>query len=389
MSILRLISMSDEESIDPDDIRKRILRELEIQGFKVNPHIKPPLESKELLKNIHRRKKMERIRHHRKRLKRCLRAVKEHTINGADLDPERIDLEIREILPNDGDADIAFWWDLVWWSLPHTKMYGRQIRLLLWDKGHDSPFGLLSLQSPPIRSNVRDNFLGIPEDEHDYWINQGMYAQRVGAFPPYNDLLGGKFVAMTMVSNELREIYERKYEGLRTLLKDRILPARLLFVTTTSAYGKSSMYDRIRYKEDEIGEAIGFTSGTGTFHIPEDVYQDLIKFMAAQGKDVSRGFGTGPSRKLRLTYEGLQLLGIGRLITHNVRRSIYVFFTVNNFSDIVKHEAEPEWKDYSFSNLFKYWHKRYCLPRAERIDRWRDFDSQEFIRNAEALLDVT
>ena len=380
--------MSDQESINTDDLRERILEELKAQGFRVNPHVQAPTESKELLKEIHYRKRMERIKHHRRKLKKSLSTVMEHMVDGTILEPENISLELREVHPEDEEADLAFWWDLMWWSLPYTKMYGRQIRLLIWDKGHDSPFGLLSLQSPTIRSNIRDTYLEIPKDEHDYWINQGMYAQRVGAFPPYNDLLGGKFVAMTMLSNELRTIYRRKFEGRRTLLRNRILPARLLFITTTSAYGKSSMYDRIRYKEDKIGKMIGFTSGTGTFQFPENLYSELLSLMADRGVDVSRGFGTGPSRKLRLTYKGLQLLGIGGAITHNVKRSIYMFLTVRNLSDIVKTGAEPEWKDYPFSDLFKFWHKRYCLPRAGRIDRWQHFDSHEFVENARALLDA-
>lgn len=40
-----------------------------------------------------------------------------------------------------------------------------------------------------------------------------MNAQRVGALPPYNELIGGKIVALAMTSNEIREKYKQKYKG--------------------------------------------------------------------------------------------------------------------------------------------------------------------------------
>jgi len=54
----------------------------------------------------------------------------------------------------------------------------------LWDKTHDAPFGLISLQSPLLKMAVRDNYLGIPGDELDRWVNKSLHAQRVGALPP-------------------------------------------------------------------------------------------------------------------------------------------------------------------------------------------------------------
>jgi hypothetical protein len=55
------------------------------------------------------------------------------------------------------------------------------MRFIIWDKTHDAPFGLISLQSPILKQAVRDRNLGIPNEELDYWVNRSMYAQRVGA----------------------------------------------------------------------------------------------------------------------------------------------------------------------------------------------------------------
>ena len=36
-----------------------------------------------------------------------------------------------------------------------------------------------------------------------------MQAQRLGALPPYNELIGGKMVALSLTSNELRGEYRK------------------------------------------------------------------------------------------------------------------------------------------------------------------------------------
>src|SRR3989337_111553 len=153
------------------------------------------------------------------------------------------------------------------------------MRFLLWDITHNCPFGLFALQSPVLKMSVRDNALGIPNKELDIWVNRSMNAQRVGALPPYNELLGGKLVALGLTSNEIREAYKSKYENYETILKGRRMEPDLLFITTTSAFGKSSLYNRLKYREERVAECIGYTQGAGSFHIPEELYQDILKFL--------------------------------------------------------------------------------------------------------------
>lgn len=52
-----------------------------------------------------------------------------------------------------------------------------------------------------------------------------MNAQRVGALPSYNELIGGKMVALAMTSNEIREKYKQKYKGYVSLIKKRKIDA--------------------------------------------------------------------------------------------------------------------------------------------------------------------
>ena len=92
----------------------------------------------------------------------------------------------------------------MWWSMPYQPSYGRRMRYMLWDAYHDAPFGMFLLQSLLLRMRARDEYLGIAGGDADVWANQSMSAQRVGALPPYNELLGGKMAALAMTSDEVR-----------------------------------------------------------------------------------------------------------------------------------------------------------------------------------------
>ncbi|GAH79453.1 unnamed protein product, partial [marine sediment metagenome] len=212
------------KKINGKELKNKIIKYLISQGFKINPHLRLVEQSKDSIRKVHHLKRKEQLRNHSKFLLRNLNLVKNHCVSGKNLDPNKINLELIEINSGSKYEKIFLWWNLIWWSLPYTRPIGRQMRFLLWDIEQDAPFGLIGLQSPPLRSSVRDRFLGLNKDNVDYWINQSLYGQRIGALPPYNELIGGKMVALALTSNEIRERYAEKYDNKRTLLDNRILP---------------------------------------------------------------------------------------------------------------------------------------------------------------------
>jgi hypothetical protein len=253
------------------------------------------------------------------------------------------------------------------------------MRYLLWDKTHDAPFGLLVLQSPVLKMAIRDNYLEIPKNELDIWVNRSMTAQRVGAFPPYNMLLGGKMVALSLTCNEIRDAYRKKYENYVSIIKKRKLAPDLLFITTTSAFGKSSLYNRLKYGDEIVAESLGYTKGSGTFHIPDDIYQEIINLLQEKGVDTRRGYGHGPSRKLRLIGIGLRYLGLSNFQYHGIKRELYLFPLVKNLKEVIQNGEEPIWFDRPFDKLVDYWKERWAIPRSKRFQDWKDFNSDEFL----------
>ena len=382
------VTVEKKRNMDKQKIlRKKIIAVLEEQGFKVNPHVRPSGSSKGTLRQIQKMARLEQISYHKKFLKECFDLAKTYCRDGKDITPEDIELELREVKSGSFEEILFRWWNFIWWSIPYQRSYGRQMRFVLWDKTHDASFGLISLQSPVLKMSVRDNSLGIPKDELDIWVNRSMNAQRVGALPPYNKLLGGKMVALALASNEIRETYREKYKNYISIIKGRKLKPDLLFITTTSAFGKSSLYNRLKYNGETVAECLGYTQGSGTFHIPEELYMELLDFLKDKGVNVNRGYGHGPSRKLKLISLSLEYLGLSKFEYHGIKREFYLFPLVRNLRDVIQQERKPISFDYPFNRLVDYWKERWAIPRSERIPEWKDFKSNKFFKKTEEMLE--
>ena len=185
-------------------LREKIIQALKEQGFKINPYIRPVDCNKRTYRHIQSKARLEQLALHKRFLQRNLIKAKHYCRDGKDIDPDKISLELREVSSGSLEEILFRWWNLIWWSIPYQRPYGRQMRFILWDTAHDMPFGLILLQSPVLKMSVRDKYLEIPKEELDLWVNRSMHAQRVGALPPYNELLGGKMVALALTCNEIR-----------------------------------------------------------------------------------------------------------------------------------------------------------------------------------------
>ncbi|WP_297212041.1 MULTISPECIES: Druantia anti-phage system protein DruA [Thermodesulfovibrio] len=369
-----------------NELREQIIKALKEQGFKINPHLRPVECNKEVYRSIQLKSKFEQMSLHKKFLLNSIKQVKNYCRNGYEISPEKITLQVREVKCRSMEEVLFKWWNLVWWSIPYQRPYGRQLRFLLWDISHDAPFGLIGLQSPVLKLSVRDKYLELPKETMDIWVNMSMNAQRVGALPPYNQLIGGKMVALALTCNEIRDFYRKKYGNTITILQKRKLKPELLFITTTSAFGKSSIYNRLKYNGETIAINLGYTRGAGTFHIPESLYEQILKFLSLKGVNIARGYGYGPSRKIKLITLGLRLLGLFQYEYHGIKREFYLFPLVKNLKEVIQKGQEPIWIDRPFGELVDYWKKRWALPRAERISNWKYFNSHKFFEETEKML---
>jgi len=306
--------------------------------------------------------------------------------NGHEIIPERICPRLTEVTTEE-EHDL-FRVARLLWSIPFSKGYGRRLRFLLVDQSNSKLMGLLALQSPPLSFPARDRLFQYPPGRKTELVNQTMDIQTLGAVPPYDRLLGGKLAALAASSNEVRTAYQRKYSGRKTEIEGRVLPAHLVALTTTSAFGRSSLYNRLRYVGAHggapvlIAESLGYTNGYGSFHLME-LYPLFREFLESQGISTRGGFGTGPRRKWQTMVRALQRLGFSPgLLHHGVKREAFLFPLIDNLKDYMEGvAAEPVYRDLPFADLATWWRERWLLPRAGRVNGWREWRKEQ-IREA-------
>ena len=129
------------------------------------------------------------------------------------------------------------------WSIPISRGYGRRMRYLVRDNFNNKIVGLVALGDPVFNLKARDDHVGWDQADRRERLYHVMDAFGLGAVPPYNRLLAGKFVALAAVSDEVRSDFEGKYRGRTTIIQEKKKEAKLTLVTTTSALGRSSIYN--------------------------------------------------------------------------------------------------------------------------------------------------
>jgi len=364
--------------VDAEELKKLVLDRLKEVGFVIaeNGTLCPPLVDKDGLRQIHRPASELEIAARQDWLRQHLPEYLPFFADGEEIIPECVDPALVEVTTE--QQHNLFRVARLLWSIPFSKGYGRRLRFLIIDRANHKLIGLLALQSPPLSFPARDRLFRYPPGKKTELVNQTMDIQTLGSVPPYDRLLGGKLVALVAASNEIRQVYWRKYSGRVTEMEQRVLPPHLVALTTTSAFGRSSLYNRLSYNGTVIAESLGYTEGYGTFHLME-LYPLFREFLESQGISTRGGFGTGPRRKWQTMVRALDQLGLSSdLLRHGVKREVFLFRLVNNLEDYLEgRDAEPVYRNLPFSELIAWWRERWLLPRAERVDGWRAWRKEE------------
>lgn len=196
-----------------------------------------------------------------------------------------------------------------------------------------------------------------------------MDAYVIGALPPYNYLLGGKLISYLLTSNEVRNIYKNKYKNHITLINKRKADD-LVCLFTTSLYGKSSQYNRLKFNDQLIYQPIGETKGYGTLHLTEETIQLMREYISKKGIDIGYKFGDGPSWRMRLIRTVGDLLDFNSdfLIKHSFRRTIYyVPLAKNSIEFLQGKEKRIKYQNWPMNELVDFWKRRWLYKRKTNL----------------------
>jgi hypothetical protein len=229
-----------------------------------------------------------------------------------------------------------------------------------------------------------------------------------GAVPPYNSLLGGKLMALMLLSPQVVCDYRTRYGNQPSLIssqvKGKVLvrPCNLVFLSTTSLYSVgSSQYNRlslppgtfhpqqpkIEYKKRPNSEDIKAgciqredkqnwqTSGYGTVHFSTETTEAIVSLGILESgyREVNSIFGEGPSPKLRKIRSGLIAVGLDPdiFLRHNQPRLLYCVdlsdksrnFLIGEQVELPEYILHPENFPNASEQIAEFWRQRWLQKR--------------------------
>ena len=217
-----------------------------------------------------------------------------------------------------------------------------------------------------------------------------------GAVAPYQQLLGGKLVAMLMTSPQVVTDVRKRYAGRVSLIasgmagRPIVRTPNLSLLTTSSLYALgSAQYNRVRVpgsivtndSSDDIRyKRVGSTDSFGTVQFASDTTDTLAavaRLANSKRRLVNNLFGEGMSPKLRSLRLGLDALGLTpeEYLRHHSPRLLYAVPLVTNADDVMlgltrkpKYVLPPAGGADTTTAIADFWAQRWVQPRVQRPD---------------------
>jgi len=301
--------------------------------------------------------------------------------SGNEVDPIQIKPKLVQVEPDTIESKL-FRYACLHWSIPVSEGYGRRLRFLIFDESNDRLIGLFALGDPVYAIKARDEWIGWDSKAKAKRLYHVMDAYVLGAVPPYSRLLAGKLVALAAASNEVRRVFSKRYAGRKSVIAGKKREPHLVLVTTTSALGRSSVYNRVKYKNRLVFQSVGFTGGWGEFHFSDGVYEDLSEFAKAHCTPTEKKekWGNGFRSRRELVQKVLYKLGFPKaMLKHGIQRELFIAPLAINARRFLRGEDNHvRYRRLPFNKAVEFWRTRWLLPRAERDDSFRDFDPEEW-----------
>ncbi len=381
--------ISKKESIY-SELRTRIEHELTVAGFMVHEDglELPEGDSKSIYRKLHNDQRQEKLLSS----VNIIKTWENHFISSI-AKPEEID--IAKINPRIKPIETAqdrglFNYASLTWSVPVSKGFGRRTYFLIEDQQNGKLIGIFALGDPVYNLGVRDKEIGWNQEQKAKRLYNVFDAFVCGAIDPYRQLLGGKLVAMLTMSDEVIELLRLKYDGKRTQISEAIKDSRPALITVTSALGRSSIYNRLRFKKRYLLKSHGYTKGFGHFHFSPSLYADLLEVAKEHPNYAGAEFGAGANWKIRTLRQALTLLGMSNnYMQHGLTREVFLGELASNSKNFLRGETnELDYYFASIEEITEFWKERWLLPRSDLKLEISNFDSESLRISREIGLEM-
>lgn len=358
--------VQDDKLFEVDKLRERLFEMLNSSNGKER--------TKDSIRELHVPQRRERAQAESALLFKHGQRLLTYFAEGHEIEPFKITPKLVLVNKADSLEGYLFRIATLLWSVPVSKGYGRRMRYLVFDEYNEKLLGILALGDPVFNLRCRDQWIGWNVHQRQERLSFVLDAYVLGAVPPYSSLLGSKVVGALIASSEIRDDFRRKYGNQAGLISKVKKDAHLVLATTTSALGRSSVYNRLRLPDLVEFLQIGTTEGWGHFLVTDEVFKQ-VRLVLKEHDDPyydNYRYGQGPSWRLRALRKACTLLNIDSdLLRHGIKREAYAIPLAKNWRQILLgFENKPEGDNNPCFNIGVAAVKRWVIPRAERYSDW-------------------
>jgi hypothetical protein len=370
-------------------LRRRVRAHLKKLGFArdSNGDLVPPNLDKSGYRELHAPQRAERIAEESLFLRGHKQELIKHFASGREISVESLRIRLELIDGSSWQSDL-FRFATLLWSIPVSKGFGRRMRFLVWDDHSGKLVGVFALGDPVFNLGARDRLIGWTAQERGSRLVHMLDGYVVGAVPPFNKILGGKLIASLMRTQEVVSAFRSRYGASEGIISGSTKNAHLVAITTTSALGRSAVYNRLKLAGTNYLESIGFTGGYGHFHFPRELFDEMRQYLRYRKDSYANNhqYGDGPNWRLRSIRRALHLLGMNpEFLRHGLAREVFLARVADNAMEILSGKRKrPRYSSLlSAANVAQLAIKRWVHPRSLRDDSYRRVTREEILEQME------
>jgi hypothetical protein len=358
-------------------LRRQVREHLHSLGFTKTPDglLAPPALDKPTYRKLHEPQRLDRLVQEARFVDRVASDLIGYFANGTEVNIDNLDVRIELIDQQCWQSDL-FRFAAMSWSVPVSYGFGRRMRYLVWDENSKKLIGLFALGDPVFNLRARDQWVGWSAADRTKRLVYMLDGYVIGAMPPFSNLLGGKLVASLMRTKEVVADFRARYGHTKGIISGDSKNAHLVAITTTSALGRSSVYNRVRLGGVDYLTSLGYTGGFGHFHFPNGLFDELRSYLKRKRHSYadSHQFGDGPNWRLRTIRQALRQLDLDPdLIRHGLSREVFVSRVADNAVDVLNGTRKrPKYESLlSVQEVATAAIARWLKPRSQRDESFR------------------
>lgn len=365
-------------------LRRLISASMRAQGYRVRGGklIAPRNITKDIARKLHSPAVAHKVALARPQLGRYESRLLTHFASIDQVADGEWDPQVVRVVSGSED-ELLFRYACLHWSIPVSSGYGRRARFLVVDGRHRKLIGVIGLGDPVYSVGARDWWIGWREEVRRERLKHVMDAFVLGGVPPYSWVLGGKLAAMLAASNEVRVAVEEKYRDRAGTISGKAQSGKLALLTTTSALGRSSLYNRLAFAGQKLFEPVGMTQGSGEFHFANglsDVMEEYAKAYCVPTERHANWGGRGFRNRREIIKKVLTDVGLTHdWVYHGVSRQVFAVQTASNSVEFLRGDTDVLTEyDRPAARLWIEFRRRWLAGRLDRLEVHRGWDPMDF-----------